>query len=424
MKRTFTLFAAILLLAVGAAAQKLSYQAVVRNSANELVYDATVTVSLKILAADGVTVQYAETQTATTNQNGLLTLIIGEHPTGTYSLANVNWTDASIRTDITLPTGDVVTNTMPVTAVPYALYADGAGGNLDQVQSDWAETNTASKAYIQNKPTIPTVPTNVSAFQNDAQYVTQTQLDNAGYLTSYTETDPQFNAWDKDYNDLTNKPNIPVVNNATLTIKQGNTTLGTFTANASTDQEIEIPTQAIPDQVKSDWNATTGPAEILNKPTIPTTVAELSDAANYTTNAHLNDTLSHYYDTTQVKTAIHDTANAIRAAIPAQVNADWNATGGPAEILNKPDLSVYATNAHLNDTLNSFATKDTLSAYATKDTLKYYTTINQIDTLLDNYLTIEGLCDSIENNCTNVALKNKDNLFLTLTLFGENHATY
>ena len=67
MKRILTLFAALVLLAVGAAAQKLSYQAVVRNSANELVYDATVSVSLKILAADGVTVQYAETQTATTN---------------------------------------------------------------------------------------------------------------------------------------------------------------------------------------------------------------------------------------------------------------------------------------------------------------------------------------------------------------------
>ncbi len=178
MKRTLTLFAAILLLAVGAAAQKLSYQAVVRNSANELVYDTTVSVSLKILAADGETVQYAETQTTTTNQNGLLTLIIGEHPTGAYSLDNVNWTDASIKTEITLPTNEVVTNIMPVTAVPYALFADNTGDNNDYVQSDWAETDTASKAYIQNKPTIPTVPTNVSAFINDAGYTkTQTLAD-------------------------------------------------------------------------------------------------------------------------------------------------------------------------------------------------------------------------------------------------------
>ena len=30
-------------------------------------------------------------------------------------------------------------------------------------------------------------------------------------MTSYTETDPQFNAWDKDYNDLINRPEIPTV---------------------------------------------------------------------------------------------------------------------------------------------------------------------------------------------------------------------
>ena len=44
-----------------------------------------------------------------------------------------------------------------------------------QVQSNWNESNTSSKAYIQNKPTIPTVPTNVSAFTNDAGYLTQHQ---------------------------------------------------------------------------------------------------------------------------------------------------------------------------------------------------------------------------------------------------------
>ena len=42
------------------------------------------------------------------------------------------------------------------------------------------------------------------------------------------------------YNDLTDKPTIPTVNNATLTIKQGTTTLGTFSANASTDKTITI----------------------------------------------------------------------------------------------------------------------------------------------------------------------------------------
>lgn len=44
-----------------------------------------------------------------------------------------------------------------------------------QVQSNWNESDNTSKAYIQNKPTIPTVPTNVSAFTNDAGYLTQHQ---------------------------------------------------------------------------------------------------------------------------------------------------------------------------------------------------------------------------------------------------------
>ena len=47
----------------------------------------------------------------------------------------------------------------------------GGGG----VQSDWNVSDTSSVAYIKNKPTIPTVPTNVSAFNNDAGYLTQHQ---------------------------------------------------------------------------------------------------------------------------------------------------------------------------------------------------------------------------------------------------------
>ncbi|SDR52961.1 hypothetical protein SAMN05445850_5581 [Paraburkholderia tuberum] len=43
-----------------------------------------------------------------------------------------------------------------------------------------------------------------------------------------------------------------------------------------------------------------------------------------------------------------------RPTIPAaQVNADWNAPGGVAQILNKPDMSQYATNARVDgDVIN------------------------------------------------------------------------
>lgn len=42
------------------------------------------------------------------------------------------------------------------------------------------------------------------------------------------------------YSDLTGTPTIPTVNNATLTITQGGTTKGTFTANASGDVTIAL----------------------------------------------------------------------------------------------------------------------------------------------------------------------------------------
>lgn len=46
------------------------------------------------------------------------------------------------------------------------------------------------------------------------------------------------------YNDLSNKPNIPTVNNATLTIQKNGTTVKTFTANASSNvtANITVPT--------------------------------------------------------------------------------------------------------------------------------------------------------------------------------------
>lgn len=46
---------------------------------------------------------------------------------------------------------------------------------IEQQQADWNQADTTAKDYIKNKPTIPTVPTNVSSFNNDAGYLTSHQ---------------------------------------------------------------------------------------------------------------------------------------------------------------------------------------------------------------------------------------------------------
>ena len=54
-----------------------------------------------------------------------------------------------------------------------------------QVQSNWEEANPASPAFIQNKPAIPTVPTQVSAFANDSGYITSAGLITLQPLVTY-----------------------------------------------------------------------------------------------------------------------------------------------------------------------------------------------------------------------------------------------
>ena len=79
-----------------------------------------------------------------------------------------------------------------------------------------AVATSGSYNDLSNKPTIPTVPTNVSAFNNDA-----------GYLTSYTETDPVWTAEKGGYattNALAGKvPTSRTVNGKALT---GDVTIG------------------------------------------------------------------------------------------------------------------------------------------------------------------------------------------------------
>ena len=78
-----------------------------------------------------------------------------------------------------------------------------------------------------NKPTIPTVPTDVSAFNNDAGYITNTVND----LTNYTLSSSLATvATSGDYDDLLNKPTIPTMPTMeTLnTFSATETVVGTF----------------------------------------------------------------------------------------------------------------------------------------------------------------------------------------------------
>lgn len=56
------------------------------------------------------------------------------------------------------------------------------------------------------------------------------------------------------YNDLSNKPTIPVVNDATLTIQKNGTTIDTFTANASQNKTVNVSVPTTTNDLINDSN--------------------------------------------------------------------------------------------------------------------------------------------------------------------------
>ncbi len=254
-KLTFLVTITVLCLAnvFAQAPEKFNYQAVVRNASNQLMSNASVGVRVSILqgSSSGSAV-YVETQTVTTNANGLMTVEIGGGNAQQGAFANIDWANGPyfLKTE-TDPDGGSnynVTTTQQLMSVPYALYAEEAGNSFSGDYND-----------LTNTPDIPIVPTNVSAFTNDAGYITMDSIpaipivpnavssfiNDAGYLTSFTETDPQFNAWDKDYNDLINKPEIP---NIPSDISAFNNDAGFITS----DDIPEIP--VVPENVSAFVN--------------------------------------------------------------------------------------------------------------------------------------------------------------------------
>ena len=144
------------------------------------------------------------------------------------------------------------------------------------IQKNGTNVQTFTANATSNKTANITVPTKTSELTNDSNFVadasyvhtdnnyTTTEKNKLAGIAAGAEVNVQSN-WTQtnssadDY--IKNKPTIPTVNNATLTIQKNGTTVKTFTANASSNVTANI--------------------------TVPTTVAELSDSSNYATTTDL-----------------------------------------------------------------------------------------------------------------------------------------
>ena len=159
MKKIITICAAILMTAnvFAQAPNKMSYQAVVRDGSNNLVSSASVGMQISILQGSvSGTAVYAETQTPTTNANGLVSLEIGGGTVVSGDFTTIDWANGPyfIKTE-TDPTGGTsysITGTSQLLSVPYAFHAK----NSDGWTTDTDSTYTFNKVGIgTSSPTNP-----------------------------------------------------------------------------------------------------------------------------------------------------------------------------------------------------------------------------------------------------------------------------
>jgi hypothetical protein len=344
--------------------EKISYQAIVRNATNQLVTNHNVGMQISILqgSASGVSV-FTETHLVTSNPNGLVTFDIGTGTVVNGSFSAINWSNGpffiKIETDLQGGTNYSITGTSELISVPYALHAKSAEtftGTLNESDPQFSSSvaagitaadttnwnNHFSGDYndLTNAPTIPTVPTNVSDFANDA-----------GYITGYTETDPQFtssvaagitaadttnwnNHFSGDYNDLTNAPTIPTV---PTNVSEFANDAGYITGYTETDPQFTSSVAAgITAADTTNWNNhfSGDYNDLTNAPTIPTVPTNVSEFAN-----------DAGYITGYTETDPQFTSS-VAAGITAADTTNWNNhfSGDYNDLTNAPTIPTVPTN--------------------------------------------------------------------------------
>ena len=147
-----------------------------------------------------------------------------------------------------------------------------SGGNGVQVQSDWAETNTESVSYIKNKPNI-----------SDAEIIIKQNNVTKGSFTLNQNGPATINLEGGGGGGTQVQSDWAETNTESVSYIKNKPTLSIVATSGNYDDLLNKPT--IPDaQVNSDWNASSGISQILNKPEMTTQTLTFVDENNVETN--------------------------------------------------------------------------------------------------------------------------------------------
>ena len=188
-----------------------------------------------------------------------------------------------------------------------------ASGAEVNVQSDWSQSDNTADDFIKNKPT------NVSDFNNDSGFITGVDVEDIGDVN------------------LTNLANGQVLKYNSSTQKWENQNESGGGSSYTEGDGIDISAQ--------------------NVISVDTTFSEASTRTNIAsgdTFATILGKIKKFF--TDLKTVAFTGAYSDLSGLPtipsAQVNSDWDASSGVAQILNKPTLATVATSGSYNDLSN------------------------------------------------------------------------
>lgn len=214
---------------------------------------------IEIVAGSGISIEESNNQ-----------LIISSTVTGGGG-SGVNY-QAGDHIDITNDTISVtgITELVAGTNITITMNSNSAvisaaGGQ--QVQSNWDEWDSSSPAYIQNKPSIPQSP--VQSDWNETDPYSLAYIQNKPNITD-AYTGASGIAIDNSVISLDEPLGIVAGSGINIVIEGDSAIIcvSGYTTSTQVSAIVEAATGSIPApvQVNSDWNATSGVAEILNKP--------------------------------------------------------------------------------------------------------------------------------------------------------------
>lgn len=258
MKKIYTLFVALIIMGclMAQTPQSFKYQAVARDASGDVLVDQAIGMQISILQGSITgTAVYVETFMPTTNGFGLINLNIGEGTVVSGDITTIDWSADTyfikIEMDLTGGTTYEEYGISQLLSVPYALHA-----------------KTAANTFSGNYSDLTGTPNNISTFTNDA-----------GYLASFTETDPVFGAHAANGIGSTN------ITNWTTAYGWGDHSTAGYTTTDTTLNETEVDNFVAnngyltsfteTDPIYTAWDKSTG---------ISITASKVSDFATSVTN--------------------------------------------------------------------------------------------------------------------------------------------